>query len=390
MTLSMDTVFSWDMGETPLFYYLVRGKCLAATCENTGFDAHDESCDGGAGEMGQIYMTTLAARSLSDLCEKLNETFLNVPMPWPILSIKKFSRPVYLTDIREDEAEGIDHSCNELIEQDFSQIAECLEFAAELKKINMGMTTSLLSLDYGGIVIASGGIVVGGTINVPPINFSVLTSMGLTSSLLSLEMIFDGQNENNFTDDSDEVINVDNNSRFTRLFVMRHNLYQNNNLSHFLSRNEFSLSDVVGFRYNDVDDLWRYSTVFDGVSEKWNVLFEWGISDEISVLDVGPLVWKFSMWISKVELNDRTSTRLLLYFIASNPLNPNISYNFDFNVVNQTVDSDLVCLDEHTVLIDKTGLFKNEFWADNPLLRIKLPIINETQINQFDISPSYP
>jgi|ETNvirenome_6_85_1030632.scaffolds.fasta_scaffold00564_26 hypothetical protein len=401
MALLMDTEFSWDVGEnTALFYYLVQGKCLndtsadgtsGATCEVAGFDSHDAACGG----MGQTYMTTIGATSLSDLCVKLNETFLNVPMPWPIISIKKFSRPVYLTDIREEEAEGIDHSCNELIEQDFSQVAECLEFAAELVETNMGMTTSLISFDYGGIAIGSGGVVVGGTVDFPEKDYSVVTNMGMTTSLMSLEIIFNGENQNNLTDDSDEVINVEGSSKyvkFTRLFVMKHNLYQNNNLSYFLSRNGFSLSDEVGFRYNDVDDLWRYSAVFDGTSEKWNVLFEWGATDEISVIDAGPLVWKFSMWVSKVDAsNDRTSTRLLLYLVAPNPLNPIIDFDFDFNVVNQAVDSDLEYLDGHTVLVDKTGLFKNEYWADNPLLRIRLPIGNdETETNQFDVSPSYP
>jgi len=80
----------------------------------------------------------------------------------------------------------------------------------------------------------------------------------------------------------------------------------------------------------------------------------------------------------------------LLYLVVPNLSNPNMSYNFDFNVVNQTVNSDLIHLTGHTVLVDKTGLFKNEFWADNPLLRIKLPIENKTETNQFDMSPSYP
>ena len=89
---TMDTELSWNVGDTPLYYYRVQGRCLTATLENTGFDAHDENCDE-SGEMGQSYMTTIAARSLSDLCVKLNETFLNVPMPWPILAMKKFTRP---------------------------------------------------------------------------------------------------------------------------------------------------------------------------------------------------------------------------------------------------------------------------------------------------------
>ena len=82
---------------------MIEGNCAEPpTCETTGFDFNDEKCDSGV-----RFFQTIAATGLDDLCTKMQEVFLNYPINWSINRIRRFSRPVYLEDIKY-----IIHCCN--------------------------------------------------------------------------------------------------------------------------------------------------------------------------------------------------------------------------------------------------------------------------------------
>lgn len=119
--------FKWGLGKSVLYWYQVNGKCLVPDCDNVGFDPNDSQCSD-----GMSYVQYVAATDLNDLCAKLSSKTITNPWKWPILSVKRYSKPVYLSDQRRDEAAGIDHSCQKLEEVPIGSFASCVEFSTDL------------------------------------------------------------------------------------------------------------------------------------------------------------------------------------------------------------------------------------------------------------------
>lgn len=94
--------FSWNVGELRYYYWQIEGK-----------NPH--------------FIQLAVARSISELCEKINNYYLSGPVNYPIKKISRHSRPVSLTDIRNDELIGIDHSYDYLIDIEYCKVPECLE-----------------------------------------------------------------------------------------------------------------------------------------------------------------------------------------------------------------------------------------------------------------------
>lgn len=157
-TIEIDIDFAWDVGKQVLHYYQVEGTCeKPPNCETTGIETNDDKCSSGGARFTQI----IAARSTSDLCTKLQQRFLNYPVRWPIQSIKRYSRPVYTTDIDREEANGIDHSCNKKEEIIFCHVPECFDLCAGLTytaEIGISVFCQDLFLTYTG----SGGLTLDG------------------------------------------------------------------------------------------------------------------------------------------------------------------------------------------------------------------------------------
>lgn len=116
-TIVIKKDFSWNVGDIPLSWYRVEGKCTSdANCETNGFQLTN-----GCGYV--TYIQVIAARGLDDLCSKLKEGKLFKPVIWPLKSITKRNNPVYKTDS--------DSSCDIFEEQDFCSIPECMDFCVD-------------------------------------------------------------------------------------------------------------------------------------------------------------------------------------------------------------------------------------------------------------------
>ena len=144
--------FTWSTGNNPLFWYRVEGECRSLTakdCAVTGLNTNN-NC-GGTSSFFQM----VAARNLTDLCQKLKSGILAAATKWPIRSIKKFSRPVH------SDAGVPTSNCNELTEQDFCHLQECAGFCLYLD----GVATALASAHYNPVfqVVGSGGFFLSGT-----------------------------------------------------------------------------------------------------------------------------------------------------------------------------------------------------------------------------------
>ena len=146
--------FSWDVGDDGEYYwYRIESCCVKPTCVESGIDPGDERCEttaviqGDEVQQGFRFLTFMAAKSLSDLCELLQSNDLTPPVNTNICSIRRYSRPVFkenwtdwataghgYTSSKGDTSGGrirqpINNSCNTLVEEEFRDVPECLEYA---------------------------------------------------------------------------------------------------------------------------------------------------------------------------------------------------------------------------------------------------------------------
>jgi hypothetical protein len=139
-----DLESSWNVGSGEYYWYRVEGTCEKISCDNLG--VRYEGCRG-------TFLNTVAARNLSELCDKLKAPSNNPPVVVKINSIKKYSRPV-LRAAGEPE-------CNTLDDQDFCQVLECADYCLSeivVERIAIQMKV----VDYIREHLPQGGLSLGG------------------------------------------------------------------------------------------------------------------------------------------------------------------------------------------------------------------------------------
>jgi len=328
---------TWNT-ESELFYYQVQGECINPTCENTGLDPSDDLCE----VANPTFIQVIAARGLSDLCEKLNNS--NSPLKWPIQSIKKHSVPVYQTP-------GVDYGCNVFEEQDLEQVADCLNLITEPSS----------SFSYTG----SGGFIFGGT------GFPDDTEV--FSDTLSI---------------SDGLVNTECGCNGIGLQInLRHNLSISNPLGDFLRRTGNSIPGKVSLEYNSNRGSWIRNYNFSGGGERWSVLFEWGCTDEVSGELLSTSAWKLSVYVSKIASSKSLDSRILFVIPQDVTCLPTtrLKFNVRINTITKTITSP--SNPRLYVLTDKLGLFKSSYWVKNPNLEFNITELNNTDgFNLVDIT----
>jgi len=137
--------FTWDTSETDeLFWFRIEGSCASPTGEGVGVEPGDSRCDTSATIQGQTVengfklLTAIAAKGVSDLCEKMGQNQLFPPIQTQISSIKKYSRPALRSSYQQYDKTGhgltqapVDNSINTLTEVEFQTIPECMGYALE-------------------------------------------------------------------------------------------------------------------------------------------------------------------------------------------------------------------------------------------------------------------
>jgi hypothetical protein len=145
--IAIEKEFTWNLGEIPLSWYRVEGKCTSnATCDTHGFDLVN-----GCGYV--TYIQVIAARGLSDLCSKLKEGKLFKPVVWPLQSITKRNNPVYKTET--------DSSCDVFEEEIFCDVPECRDFCLD-ESVYFRATLDFFIQDNFLLYEGSGSLSIGG------------------------------------------------------------------------------------------------------------------------------------------------------------------------------------------------------------------------------------
>lgn len=117
-----DLSVSWNTGSAKRYWYRVEGKCAPADCENLGV--------GFNGCNNVLLLTTVSATSVPELCDVLMNPRTNAPLMTEVVSIRRYSRPVFKADIQDGQ-------CNVLDPVEFCHIPECFDFCPQPKSLRV-------------------------------------------------------------------------------------------------------------------------------------------------------------------------------------------------------------------------------------------------------------
>lgn len=106
----------WNTGEGDYYWYRIEGTCGEMKCDTHGVEYPD--CK------NVRFFTVVAARNIGEVCDLLKSPVYTPPVNLKLSKIEKYSRPVAKENIVEGE-------CNILEEQEFCQIAECLDYCVD-------------------------------------------------------------------------------------------------------------------------------------------------------------------------------------------------------------------------------------------------------------------
>jgi len=144
-----DLTFLWNLGELPAFWYRIIGK-----------GRQGDECNLVADPCCQKFIVNIHARTLGELCEKLSQRRLNLP----IESVQRFSRPAENSVVQQLEAEGDNFDCNELTPVEICGIPKCSEFCIdEDLTVTFGFTINRVQIDAFLEAEAEGGVFIAGS-----------------------------------------------------------------------------------------------------------------------------------------------------------------------------------------------------------------------------------
>jgi hypothetical protein len=106
--------FYWNLGQQIMYWYRVVGKGIVDPCI-----PQDVCC-------GKI-IVNLHARSLSELCQKLSKR----KYKFPIETVERFNRPAETVVVEEQESNGVNLDCNNLVDVELCSIPECADFCVD-------------------------------------------------------------------------------------------------------------------------------------------------------------------------------------------------------------------------------------------------------------------
>lgn len=137
----------WAVGEGELYWYRVQSSCGEMRCDTNGILYPD--C------RNMTFMTVVPARNLAELCGKLANPSINPPVNLRVTSVKKYSRPVERSELSPE--------CNSLEDQDFCQIAECLDYCLDqdvrqIVSFSMRAIESILEIGMSGGPVVRGQV----------------------------------------------------------------------------------------------------------------------------------------------------------------------------------------------------------------------------------------
>jgi hypothetical protein len=134
----------WRVGDGEYYWYRVEGSCGESRCDTTGI-VYD-TCN------KMTFVTVVGARNIAELCYKLSNPTINPKIDFRVSSIQKYSRPI--------ERSSSD-DCNTLDDQEFCNIAECLEYCID-QDVTENFSFSMRAIESSFFAEMNGGFILYG------------------------------------------------------------------------------------------------------------------------------------------------------------------------------------------------------------------------------------
>lgn len=380
--------FTWDILPSPLSFYRITGKCLPTTCSPIA----SPDCEG----ISTRFFTTILARSLEEICEKL--TALGVV--GPIASITRFSQNP-LGDASDE--------CNIGTEIDINPINACLDYTIDFKlsediSLNFQVIPNVVGI--GGLTLSGNGgfnifnyymeptgtLLLSGEASISH-NLKIAKGRGgitLSSATISLSshmaMIEDISFDMEILRQGQAFISTEASALSASVFDittsccstsissrlrLTHNLINIIPLNSFLGRNDLVLPKDLSFTYENKFGIWRCNQYFNSSTEKWRIYASFGCVNRFASQDLSGYFWSFDINIGRENLTsgDDFLTRIAILFPDNNlicRLNQRGLFQYDFQV---DVRRKLVSPGNFStkILVDDAGLFGSTYWDSNKL-----------------------
>ena len=166
---------------------------------------------------------------------------------------------------------------------------------------------------------------------------------------------------------------------------LKHNIPVSNKLAQFLKRNNLTMSDKFKLYYNNTNDLWQRNIHIEGLSpdiitrESWDMLFDLKCTSFVGGEEIDKEVLLFSIHIKKKNLMtlEDFATRIIVGYLPSevcvgSDFSTGIVYDTQLNLASVSPESQIY----YHRLYDDLGLFKNQYWLNNPNLNIQVSSID--------------
>jgi len=323
--LNVDLETSWNIGEGSWYWYRVEGVCGSVVCDEYGVE--HRNCN------RMTVVTTVSARSVTELCETLTSPRFNQPASFKVSSIKRFARPMFKDQIDPGQ-------CNVLSDVEFCHIPECFDYCVDVPAAGM----------VGDLIASEDGLAVADTTYADLLPFSgAISACGCPNVGGSI--------------------------------VVRHTLGRSANFARFVNSNGLENPGSFSLIHRSDDSSWNSAVHLNGSSEKWIISMslacqseEWRMSLAVRsgalqtklVLDrPGDLLCQYSSISKSIRCyfggSSKSATNGLSFEVRSPPRKELRSTTY---AVECFVDGVFV---PHTVYYDDLGIFDDDFWAYSPL-----------------------
>lgn len=272
----VDLTTSWNVGEPTFYWYRIEGECTPVACDTMGMKYAD--CK------KMIFVTTVAARSIPEVCDILTNPRINAPADLKVTSIKRYTRPVF----RDEIPAGL---CNELQDVEFCQIPECQTYCAD--RPFSPLLDSVLEEPF----------VVSEAPSETPISEMSDEDLLVVSGTISASAVSMGYE---YEDASSETIAVPTErlsvcgcSSIGLSIPIRHSLNRSAKFSRFLRSNALTLPETAELLFKARSSSWSSISHLRGSNDYWTLMFELGCESDL---------WKLSMSVRK----ERYQTKIVV------------------------------------------------------------------------------
>ena len=354
--------FSWDVGNTVLYWWLVQGQTICPQAGITNFQNSSIICNSNS-VVKQSSTMILAATDVSSVCQKVKESgFI-----WPIQSISMYSTPAQKSDILA----GIDYSNNILESVYFEDVSDCIDLALQqathvVMKMKISVSgIKVFYIGHGGISLTGSAIETDSGISIG----TSLVEMGMTINIFNMSNNIFPQVLQPLVLPSSLVVTNCGCEQLPYVLFLAHNFIGwDNKFDYFIQKNAIIFPNPISLTYNG--STWRQNLIYSGIGssnliEKWNCIFEWSCSTIIEGIDTQQPAWKFSAIFRQNVNNVNLNTKLSYIFSADEICVQNV---FDFSFYVNTIDNSVLNTNPNkqfnnpikiASLIDGLSLFKN-------------------------------